>query len=366
MTGNSHGNFFINGTSKMLFASDNWSGVAPEISKSLEHHATGMAQAYGTSDLDKQIENRFNEIFETDVSVFFVGTGTAANSLAIAATMKPGGMVFCHSESHVFANEGGAPEFLSGGGRLSLVAGANGKIDPHLLDNAASEVPSTFNHFGQGTMISMTQATEAGTVYNLEEISGLGEVAKKHNLPLHMDGARFANALVKLDCTPAEMTWKRGVDMVSFGGTKNGCWCAEALIVFNRDLISHFQFVRKRAGHLFSKTRFISAQFEAYLQDDLWLRLARHSNSIGEQLETVISQSNRVRLAWPSDSNQVFFITEKDHANKMLDAGAAFIDFPTPKGMENDISKNEGLYRLVAGFTSTPDDVAAFGKLISQ
>jgi len=350
---------------KLIFGSDNWAGAAPEISQNLLKHSTGLAVAYGDSELDKQIEAKFDEVFETECSVFFVGTGTAANSLAIAATMKPGGVVFCHNEAHVAANEGGAPEFLSGGGRLSLVGGDHGKINPELLDYAASLVPQQFNHLGQGTMVTITQSTEAGSVYTLEEISAISEIASKHNLPVHMDGARFANALVKLDCTPAEMTWKRGVDMVSFGATKNGCWCAEALVVFNRDLLHHFQFIRKRAGHLFSKTRFISAQFEAYFQDGVWLRLARHSNSIGEHLETAIKNSNRIRLAWPSDSNQVFFVADKSDAQTWLEKGARFHPFPTPKGMEDQIEDHEHIYRLVAGFASTPEDVKALEEVIN-
>ena len=350
----------------MIFGSDNWSGAAPEISEALMKHSEGLAVAYGDSDLDKAIEKRFEEIFETECSVFFVGTGTAANSLAIAATMKPGGVVFCHNEAHVAANEGGAPEFLSGGGRLALVGGSHGKIDPQKLDREASGFPSDFNHLGQGTMVTMTQATEAGSVYSLDEISALAKVAKRHKLPLHMDGARFANALVKLDCSPAEMTWKRGVEMVSFGATKNGCWCAEALIVFNRDLLSHFQFVRKRAGHLFSKTRFISAQFEAYLKDDLWLQLARHSNAIGVELEEMVRNSNRIRLAWPSDSNQVFFVADKKAADEWIAQGARFHPFPTPKGSEMAISDNEQIYRLVAGFSSTSKDVAELASVIGK
>ena len=341
----------------MIFGSDNWSGVAPEVSASLEKHSGGMAVAYGDSELDKRLEARFEELFEKPCSVFFVGTGTAANSLAIAATIKPGGVVLCHSEAHIVANEGGAPEFLSGGGRLAPVNGGLGKICASELEKRVTEFPSSFNHLGQASMISITQATEAGTVYSLEEIQSIGSVAKQRNVPLHMDGARFANALVKLDVSPAEMTWKQGVDMVSFGGTKNGCWCAEALIVFNQDLIEHFQFVRKRAGHLFSKTRFISAQFEAYLNDDLWLRLARYSNSIGARLEEGIRKSNAVRLAWPSDSNQVFFIAERNHAERALEKGACFFPFPVPRGMEDEVSDNEQIYRLVAGFSSTEQDV---------
>jgi len=349
----------------MIFGSDNWAGAAPEISQALMQHSTGLAVAYGNSDLDKKIEQRFDEIFETECGVFFVGTGTAANSLAIAATMKPGGMVLCHTESHLYANEGGAPEFLSGGGRLALIEGKNGKINPEKLQNGIAAYPSDFNHFGQATITSITQTTEAGTVYSLDEISEIGGICKAHDVPLHMDGARFANALVKLDCSPAEMTWKRGVDMVSFGATKNGCWCAEALIVFNQDLLSHFEFIRKRSGHLFSKTRFISAQLEAYLEDDVWLKLARHSNAFGEKLEQVVRNSNHVRPAWPSDSNQVFFVADRDKANGWIEKGARFNAFPTPRGMERDVSPNEQVYRLVASFATQQEHIDQLAEVFS-
>lgn len=350
----------------MIFGSDNWAGAAPEISQALMNHSQGLAVAYGDSELDKQIEQRFNEIFETNCGVFFVGTGTAANSLAIAATMKPGGVVLCHTESHVYANEGGAPEFLSGGGRLALVEGKNGKINPANLSKAISGFPKSFNHLGQATMVSITQSTEAGTIYSLEEISEISKVSKEQGIPLHMDGARFANALVKLDCTPAEMTWKRGIDMVSFGATKNGCWCAEALVVFNQELLSHFEFIRKRSGHLFSKTRFISAQFEAYLQNNLWLDLARHSNGFGEKLEALIRKSNHARMAWPSQSNQVFFIAEKSRANAWLEKGARFHPFPAPKGMEQDLSADEQIYRLVASFATEQSHIDQLADVLSS
>ncbi len=349
----------------MIFGSDNWAGTAPEISEALMRHSNGLAVAYGDSDLDKSIEKRFNEIFETECLVYFVGTGTAANSLAIAATMKPGGIVLCHDEAHVLANEGSAPEFLSGGGRLSPVGGRNGKIEPDQLLKAINNYPPEFNHLGQATMVTITQSTEAGTVYSLEEITAISNIAKQSSIPLHMDGARFANGLVKLDCTPAEMTWKRGVDMVSFGATKNGCWCAEALVVFNPDLHSHFQFIRKRSGHLFSKTRFISAQFEGYFENELWLKLARHSNLMGEQLEKTIKNSNQVRLAWPSESNQVFFIADKTKAATWLDKGARFHPFPTPKGIEGEISKNEQIYRLVASFITQQNHIDELAAIIS-
>ncbi|MDJ0613338.1 MAG: low specificity L-threonine aldolase [Rhizobiaceae bacterium] len=348
----------------MNFASDNWSGAAPEISKALNEHSTGFATAYGDSDLDRSVERKFAEIFECECAVFFVGTGTAANSMAATAVAKPGGVVFCHSEAHLLANEGGAPEFLTSGARMVPISGESGKISVDELTVKVAQYPNHFNHLGQGTLVSITQSTEAGTVYSVDEIGAIGEVAKAAGLPLHMDGARFANGLVKLGCSPADMTWKQGVDMVSFGGTKNGCWCAEALLVFDDSLIENFKFHRKKMGHLFSKTRFISAQFEAYLKDDLWLRLAQHSNVIGEKLEAAIRSSNRVRLAWPSESNQVFFIAKKSDAEDMLAQGANFYPFATPQSLEGQVLADEQVYRLVTAFNSTEDDVQTFKSLL--
>ncbi|MEM7214442.1 MAG: low specificity L-threonine aldolase [Pseudomonadota bacterium] len=350
----------------MLFGSDNWAGAAPRISESLGRHSVGYAPAYGDSDLDKSVEATFNEVFETDCRVFFVGTGTAANSMAFALVMKPGGVAFCHREAHLAANEGGAPEFMTGGGRLCAVDGPLGKISPESLLRVSEPYSSSFNHLGQGTMVSITQSTEAGTCYSLSEIEAVSETASKNGLVLHMDGARFANALVDLDCSPSEMTWKRGVDMVSFGGTKNGCWCAEALVVFNPEIAASSEFVRKQMGHLFSKTRFMTAQFQAYFEDGLWLDLARHSNSIGNELVEMIQNSNRVRLAWPSSTNQVFFVAKREDASKWLDAGARFHLFPTPEFLEGEISGDEQLYRLVASFISTSDDVKALSSVINQ
>lgn len=350
----------------MIFASDNWSGVTQEVSQALERHAEGFATAYGDSELDRQIEQKFAEIFERDCEVFFVGTGTAANSMAAAAASRPGGVIFAHSAAHVIANEGGAPESFTNGARLVPVGGENGLMNPAHLESVIARYPNNFNHLGQGTMVTLTQSTEAGTVYNLEQIKDLCDVAQKADLPVHMDGARFANGLVKLGCSPAEMTWKQGVDMVSFGGTKNGCWCAEALLIFNHKLLPDFKFLRKRMGHLFSKTRFISAQFEGYFQDDAWLKYARQSNAIGEELQAVIGGSNRVRLAWPSHSNQVFFIADKALAQSMLDRGAQFYPFPAPESVARTMSESEQVYRLVASFSSTSDDVKQFASVLEN
>ena len=348
----------------MMFVSDNWSGVAPEISEALAKHGDGMAIAYGDSELDRRIEETIARIFECECDVYFVGTGTAANSLASAAVAKPGGVVFCHDEAHVVANEGGAPEFFTSGNRLKPVGGDFGMIDPEKLEQMVLQYPKQFNHLGQGTLVTLTQSTEAGTIYSPSHIQALTKVAKANKLAVHMDGARFANALVELECTPAEMTWKSDVDMVSFGGTKNGCWCAEALLVFNPELSDQIKFLRKRMGHLFSKTRFISAQFEAYFKNDLWLRLARHSNAMGKSLANIIRISNKLRLAWPTDSNQVFVVAERAYAESLMELGAQFYPFPAPRALGSSIAPDEGVYRMVTSFSSSEEDLSAFEKLL--
>ena len=350
----------------MIFASDNWSGVLPQVAEALQRHSTGYSAAYGDGDLDQAIENTFSELFEHDCRAFFVGTGTAANSMAAAAYSRPGGVVFAQSESHVIANEGGAPEAFTHGGRLIPVSGDHGLMDPTALEDAIKRYPNTFNHLGQGTLVTVTQSTEAGTVYSLDHLDQLCAIAKEGNLPVHMDGARFANALVKLGCSPAEMTWQRGVDMVSFGGTKNGCWCAEALLVFNPSVAEDFRFLRKRMGHLFSKSRFVSAQFDGYLKGDAWLEAASHSNAIGNALENAIDQSNRIRLAWQSGTNQVFFIADAAFAAQLLEKGAAFYPFAASEKVHSEMRDGEQLYRLVASFSSTMSDVEAFMSLVEN
>ena len=268
--------------------------------------AGGFDPAYGSGEHDKRVASRFNEIFEREVAVFFVATGTAANSLALASVARPGGVSFCHREAHIVEDECGAPEYLSGGSRLYAVDGALGKIDPVRLKTAIAHFPPAFVHAGQPAAISITQATEIGTVYSLDEIDTIAAIARENDIPLHMDGARFANALVSLDVSPAEMTWKRGVDMLSFGGTKNGCWCAEAVVLFDPAKARDFAFYRKRAAQLFSKSRFIAAQFEAYFKDDLWLDTARHSNGLGGKLAAALMASNHARLAWRAAGQRGF------------------------------------------------------------
>lgn len=349
----------------MYFASDNWAGAHPTIAQRMTEEASGFAAPYGASDLDRKIEARFSEIFECPVSVFFVATGTAANSLALATAARPGGVIFCHSEAHVTEDECGGPEFLTGANRLHRVAGPDGRMDPDALRDAIGQFPPGAVHQGRPVAVTLTQSTEIGTLYSLEEIDAISAVAKTRKLPLHMDGARFANALVALGTTPAEMTWKRGVDMLSFGGTKNGCWCAEAIVFFNRDLAAEMPFIRKRSAQLFSKTRFISAQFDAYLQDDLWLSMARNANTMAAQLSTGLERMNGARLAWKPQANEVFAVLPEAKAKAAEEAGARFYRWPVPRERPDLLGKDETLIRLVTSFATTSGDVEAFLKAIA-
>jgi threonine aldolase len=348
----------------MHFASDNWSGAHPRIAESLNRHAQGFASAYGTSDLDRAIEERFSAIFEREVAVFFVATGTAANSLALASVAKAGGVSFCHADAHVNADEGGAPEFLTGGTRLFGVEGAEGKMDPRALDEAISRYEPASPHHGRAMAVTVTQATEVGTVYTLDELDAIAAVAKARNLPLHMDGARFANALVALGSIPAEMTWKRGIDILSFGGTKNGCWCAEAIVFFNPDMAAEMPFIRKRSAQLFSKSRFISAQLEAYLDAGLWLDLASHSNAMADRLRAGLSAKNTARLAWETTANEVFVVIEKSSADRAREKGARFHPWQPPLGWLPLPKENETLIRLVTSFATTEDEVDQFIEVV--
>ena len=350
----------------MNFSSDNWAGAAPQIVDALAREAGRYGGAYGTSDTDARVEKLFCEIFEQDVAVFPVGTGTAANGLALAAASRPGGIVLCHADSHIEIDECGGVALQADGARLRLIAGDNGKMRPEYLAAAIAAFPVGHVHAGQLTTVSLTQASEAGTVYDIDHICALTDIAHAHGLIVHMDGARFANALVHLGVTPADMTWKAGIDLLSFGGTKNGCICAEALVVFNRDLAAQAPYLRMRAGHLFSKQRFLSAQFEAYLADGLWLDLAGNANAMAERLRAGLEASKRARLAWPTPANEVFAIFSADRARTLRAAGAAFYEWNFSGKAELGLTDGEDVYRLIASFATRADDIDRFVEVLAQ
>lgn len=349
----------------MFFASDNWAGAHPKVAAALSANAAGFDAAYGNGGIDQSVGERFNEVFEREVAVFFVATGTAANALSLASVNRPGGIAFCHREAHMIEDECGAPEYLTGGARLHPVDGPLGKMTTENLEAALSRFEPEFVHAGQPMAVSLTQATEVGTVYSLDEIEALAAIAKKRGLPVHMDGARFANALVALDATPAEMTWKRGIDIVSFGGTKNGCWCAEAVILFDTSKAREFGFLRKRAAQLFSKSRFIATQFDAYMENGHWLDTARHANAMAAQLAQAIDASATSRLGWKPQANELFPVIRKDTVEKLTAAGAVFYPWNPPSGFAGGIGPDETMCRLVTSFATTQDEVDRFGELIA-
>ena len=251
----------------MNFCSDNVTGASPEIVDAIMRANEGAAMPYGDDPVTDRLRQRFNEVFETEVTVFPVATGTAANALSLAVLTPSHGAVLCHEESHAWEDECGAPEFYSGA-KLVPLAGDHSKLDPAILETALGHFQIGFEHHVQPATVTLSQATESGTIYDVDEIKAISGLCRERSLKLHMDGARFANALETLGCSPAEATWRTGIDVLSFGATKNGAIAAEAVVFFDASDAADFAYRRKRGGHLLSKMRFLSAQLEAYLSDD--------------------------------------------------------------------------------------------------
>ena len=290
----------------MNFCSDNVTGISPEILTALADVNQSAAMPYGEDECTQRLQSKFTQLFETEVTVFPVTTGTAANALALSVIVPPFGAIYCHSSAHINVDECGAPEFYTGGAKLLTLPGSNGKLYAQDLKNAIALSGKGVVHHVQPTAISITQSTEAGTVYSIDEVKQIAEVAHNHHLSLHMDGARFANAVVSLGCSPADITWRCGIDMLCFGATKNGAMAAEAVIFFNRDLAQTFGYRRKRSGHLMSKMRFLSAQLEAYITNNLWLNNAAHANKMANKLVTGLTNLPGVELCYPVDANEIF------------------------------------------------------------
>lgn len=308
----------------MIFTSDNAGPAHPRVIAAIAAANAGHAPSYGAEAAMERVRARLREVFEApEAAVFLVATGTAANALALACLCPPWGAVFCHVHAHVAEDECGAPEFYSGGAKLVGVPGAHGRMDPAALAAAAGRVGGAVHHVQPGA-VTLTNATEAGTVYDPDAIAALAAVARAHGMPVHLDGARFANALVTLGCTPAEMTWKAGVDAVSFGGTKNGLLGVEAVILFDPARAREFELRRKRAGHLFSKHRFLSAQMEAYLADGLWLEMARAANGAAARLAAGIAAAPGGGLVHPREANEVFASLPRGAHRRAQAAGAQY------------------------------------------
>ncbi|HEX6959005.1 MAG TPA: low specificity L-threonine aldolase [Ferrovibrio sp.] len=343
-------------THSLDFRSDNTSGAAPEVMAALAAANHGTAAAYGEDDWTIELDAAFSMLFDADCRVFPVATGTAANSLALSCLTPGFGAVYCHVESHIMVDECNAPEFFTGGAKLVGLQGVDGKVTPKALEQALSLGWRGVQHHPQPAALSITQATESGTVYAPDEIADLAGICRANGLRLHMDGARFANAVAGLNCSPADLTWRAGVEALSFGATKNGAMAAEAVVFFKPELAESFLYRRKRAGHLFSKARFLSVQLLAMLQDGLWLRLARQANDCARQLAEGLRHLPGVSLPWPVQANEVFAAIPQPMAEAMQRRGAQFHCWDPARS----------LYRFVCAFDKTADDVAALLKLAKE
>ena len=338
----------------MNFKSDNTAPAAPEILAALARANDGVASSYGDDQITERLKAKLSTLFEKEVAVFPVATGTAANSLALATLTPHYGAIFCHEGAHIHVDECGAPEFYTQGAKLVPLKGAGGKVTPETVKAALAHHQRGFVHHAQPAMISITQATELGTVYTATELEALSRLAKSERLGLHVDGARFANAIAHLRCTPAEATWKSGVDALSFGFTKNGAIAAEVVVFFDPDRAADIAYRRKRAGHLFSKMRYLSAQIEAMLDGDLWLRLAGRANAAAARLGEGLRAIPGISLEHPVEANELFVRLPSIAVMRALEtAGAKFYEWEPP-------TNGRPLIRLVCAFSTSDAEVEAF------
>ncbi len=333
----------------MNFASDNITGAAPEILDALVAKNNGSLMPYGDDDITKAAEAKIASVFETDAEVLIVATGTASNSLALATITPPWGAIFCHQGAHIYDTECGGPEFFTGGAKMLPIGGGDGKFTAESLEFAikASGVGNT--HHCQATAVSITQATETGSIYSINEIKDISKICKKYNLKLHMDGSRFANAVVALGCSAAEASWKSGIDILSFGATKNGALSAESVILFDKSLRTEFSYRRKRGGHLFSKMRLLSVQMDAYVTEDLWLKNARLANA------------NATRMAKGLDAIKGIKQTQSVQANILFtEMPRAVIDGLKKDGYLFYERGGKNVVRLVMAFDTNKEDIDSF------
>ena len=349
----------------MFFASDNASPVPQPVLDAMVRVNEGYAAAYGADAEMEMLRGMIREVFEAPrAEVFLVATGTAANVLALATLIEPWQAIYCHRQAHISVDECGAPEFYTGGAKLTLVDGDNGKMTPEALRAAIKVQVQGDVHSVQRGALSLTNVTEAGTVYTAGELKLLSDVAKAHGMPVHLDGARFANAVVSTGATPAEMSWKAGVDVLSFGGTKNGLMGVEAVILFDPKLAWEFELRRKRGGHLFSKHRYLSAQMLAYLTDGLWLELAAKANASAAKLSGGILGIKGASLVHPTQANAVFASWPRIGHRKAMEAGAKYYFWGSDGTLDGPDDGLESA-RLVCSWCTTDQEIERFLKLIS-
>ena len=329
------------------FASDNTLGVCPEALAALEEANQGAAESYGDDEWMRQVRESVRELFETDCDAFLVFNGTAANALALAQLCQPFHSVVCHQQAHIQTDECGAPEFFTRGSKLLLVNGAAGKIDLNEAASVIARQPEVHAH--KPRVISITQATELGTIYTSDEIDAAAAFARKHEMFLHMDGARFANAIATLNCPPKEITWRRGVDVLCFGGTKNGLATGELVIFFKKQLAREFDYRIKQAGQLASKMRFLAAPWLGLLRDEVWLSNATHANTMARRLGDRLARDARIESVFPVEANAVFVRLADTIVTRLHDRGWHFYKFIEPD-----------VYRLMCSWATLDEDIEQF------
>ncbi|MBT0653880.1 threonine aldolase family protein [Geomobilimonas luticola] len=341
---------YLNQTGKparFQFASDNYAGICPEAWQSMDEANRGYASSYGDDPWTARACEKLRELFETDCEVFFVFNGTAANSLALAALCKSYHSIICHEMAHVETDECGASEFFSNGTKVLLVPGNDGKIDLSAVEHTIKR--RTDIHYPKPRALSITQSTELGTVYSAAELQAIGDFARQYGLRVHMDGSRFANAVASLGVAPKELTWKAGVDVLCFGGTKNGMAVGEAVVFFNRELANEFDYRCKQAGQLASKMRFLAAPWIGMLENGAWLRNASHANNCARQLADGLKGIPGITLAHPCQANAVFLELSPPIAEGLHSRGWHFYSFIGTGGA-----------RLMCSWETRTEDVEAF------
>lgn len=346
----------------MDFTSDNIAGVSPEILAAINDATQGTAAAYGGDPWTARAQTKIDETFECRAASFLVITGTAANALALAALAPPWGAVFCHEGAHVMEDECGAPEMFTAGAKLVGIKGAAGKIAPETLRETLADFPRGLVKQVQPAVLSLSQATECGTLYTCAEIAELAAIAHAAGVAVHMDGARFANALVAQNATPAEMSWKAGVDVLSLGATKNGAFACEAVIFFDPQRAAAMPFQRKRAGHTLSKGRFLGVQMAAYLEADHWLDLARTANSHAAKLAKGLLTIPGLRLAWPPEANEIFAFLPHQVDEALKAVGASYYVWSLADGDRDRVQPppDAVFVRLVTSFATQAEEIVHF------
>jgi threonine aldolase len=327
------------------FSSDNVAPICPEAWAALQEANVHCVPSYGEDRWTARVCDRVREIFETDCDVYLVFTGTAANALALAQLCKSFQSVICHQHAHIQTDECGAPEFFTGGSKLLLVSGADGKVDIGQVEALLAHPNELHSH--KPRTISISQATEFGTVYSRDKIAAIADLARRHQLFLHMDGARFANAIASLNCPPKAITWEAGVDVLCFGGTKNGAAAGELVIFFDKTISREFDYRSKQAGHLGSKMRFLAAPWLALLTGDAWLRNAQHANDAARRLADRLRKETRIENVFPIEANAVFVSMDGRLASGLHARGWRFYKFIEPD-----------VYRLMCSWATTEEDIS--------